>query len=256
MRKGILAIAVAAACFSGPVLAWGRDGHRIVAQIAFDHLTPQAQATITAELKAAGEPEPTLPGIANWADEVRDKNTQSLHYVNMPPGDCHYVAARDCPGGKCVVGAIEASVAVLKNVDSPESQRIIALKNLVHFVGDINQPLHAGMPESEGGNKIQLQWSDKGSNLHSLWDSGLIRTIDPDWQDYEKKLSGRSVVADWSTFAPAGWAEASCLITERPDFRPTSAKPGMDYLQHWQQVLEDQLTIAGLRLAAILNQIY
>lgn len=239
-----------------PAQAWGPDGHRIVAQIAFDHLTPQAQAAVSAELKAAGEPDPTLPGVANWADQVRDPETGPLHYVNMPKDDCRYQAPRDCPDGKCVVGAIESSIAVLRSVDSPESRRIVALKNLVHFVGDIHQPLHAGRAEDKGGNTVQLVWAGKGSNLHRVWDSGLITTIDPDWQDYEKTLRHREIRTDWVTPSPAAWAEASCRIVQDPDFYPSSTQPGPEYVSRWRPVVDDQLTTAGLRLAAILNRLY
>lgn len=254
MKNGLFAGALLLVTL--PVFAWGPDGHRIVAQIAFDHMTPQAQAAVMAELKAANEPEPSLPGIANWADQVRDPDSAPLHYLNMPKGDCHYVAARDCPDGKCVIGGIESAIAVLKNVDSPESQRIVALKNLVHFVGDIHQPLHEGLAEDKGGNTVQLQWAGKGSNLHRVWDSGLITSIDPDWRDFELKLSHRVVDADWVTLAPARWAEASCSIAQSEGLYPPTTTPGPEYVKRWEPVVEEQLTIAGLRLAAILNQLY
>jgi hypothetical protein len=256
MKRSIRGILLALVAVSLPALAWGPDGHRIVAQIAFDHMTPQAQAAVTAELKAANEPEPTLPGIANWADQVRDPESAPLHYLNMPKGDCHYVAERDCPDGKCVIGGIESSIAVLKDINSPEPRRIVALKNLVHFVGDIHQPLHEGLAIDKGGNTVQLQWAGKGSNLHRVWDSGLITAIDPDWEDFEKKLTDREVKADWIGFSPSGWAEASCVIAQSDGLYPSTTTPGAEYVRRWAPVVEDQLTIAGLRLAAILNRLY
>lgn len=254
MKNGIVAGLLLLAAV--PAYAWGPEGHRIVAQIAFDHLTPQAQAAVTAELRAAGEPDPTLHGIANWADETRTPETGPLHYVNMPKGDCRYLAARDCPGGQCVVGGIETSIAVLKNPDSTRPQRLVALKNLVHFTSDIHQPLHAGLADDKGGNTVQLQWDGKGSNLHRVWDSGLIGTIDPDWQDYERKLSRRPVAGDWATPAPIAWAEASCAIAQSPGFYPSTTTPGAEYVRRWEPTLDDQLTLAGLRLAALLNRLY
>ena len=241
---------------AGPALAWGPEGHRIVAQIAADHLDAKARAGVDALL--AGEPEPSLPGIANWADEIRPRQPETgpLHYINLPKGDCHYLPQRDCPDGACVVGGIEHSIAVLKFSGATREQRNVALKNLVHFVGDLHQPLHAGLAEDRGGNSYAIDSGLAKDNLHRVWDSGLITQVEPDWQRYVQRLAPRAATTDLVSLDAADWAVASCTIAQSPGFYPENHKSGDAYLAHWQPVLDQQLNLAGLRLAALLNTLF
>ncbi len=233
--------------------AWGPEGHRIVAQIAAEHLTPEAKAVI--DVLLAGEGEPTLPGISNWADEARTPETAPLHYVDLPRGDCRYQPKRDCPDGQCVVVAIEESLATLKNPATTPEARLTALKDLVHFVGDLHQPLHAGLHEDRGGNTLQIQWRGQGDNLHRLWDSGLIARTEPDWRRYAQRLAPLAINADLGTLDPADWAQASCSIVQDPAFYPANRQPGEAYRIQWLPTLDKQLSLAGLRLAALLNNL-
>ncbi len=265
MRRGAvsratrLALLATALLLAPPrLLAWGPGGHRIVAQIASDHLSPTAQAAIAAVL--ADEPEPTLAGVANWADEVRDERTGPLHYVNFPAGDfptgdCRYQPRRDCPDGRCVVAAIDRAVAVLKRRKASRAQRLIALKQLVHFTGDIHQPLHAGHGEDRGGNTFQLRWHDEGTNLHKLWDSELIDDIEPDWRRYVLRLGPRpDTVSD--RLSAREWAMESCAIVASEGFYPVSRDPGRAYLAEWRGTVDARLNLAGLRLAALLGTLF
>lgn len=115
-----------------------------------------------------------MASVSTWADEVRSRETAAWHYVNPPDGSCSYEPARDCPGGNCVVEAINGQVAILKSRAS-DAERLVALKWVVHLVGDVHQPLHAGFKGDKGGNRYQVQAFGRGMNLHSLWDGGLIR---------------------------------------------------------------------------------
>jgi len=154
--------------------AWGADGHRLVAEEAEAHLSAASRAEVDRLLKL--EPGATLRSISTWPDEVRSPGTASWHYVNFPrDGNCTYVASRDCSNGACVVGAIEAQAAILSS-NAPDAERLTALKYVVHFVGDVHQPLHAGYADDKGGNTYQVQFGGRGTNLHSVWDSGLIRS--------------------------------------------------------------------------------
>ena len=110
-------LAVALALLPLPAHAWGPLGHRLVALLAWDDLTPQARRQV--EILLRGEPDPTLAGIASWADDLRDndpvlgRKTARWHYVNIGEHDCRYDAQRDCAGGNCVVEAIRAQTAIL-----------------------------------------------------------------------------------------------------------------------------------------------
>ncbi len=241
----------------GPAAAWGPQGHRLVAALAWTELTPQARAEIMILL--AGEPDPTLPGIASWADRLRaedpdlGKRSASWHYVNIAEDGCHYDAARDCPGGNCVVGAIDAQLAILADPDQPLIARRQALKFVVHFVGDAHQPLHAGYAHDKGGNTVQVNIDGDGSNLHRLWDSGLLNTVHFDDDAYLRRLRSLPLAVDLDS-GPADWAEASCAIAVQPGFYPERTRISDAYVRQWRPVAETQLRRGGSQLAAVLNE--
>lgn len=226
-----------------------------MALLAADHLSPAARRAVAALL--ADEPEPTLAGIANWADEIRSKESGPLHYVNFPRGTCRYEQARDCPEGRCVIAAIEKSIATLKRADQPAPARNEALKHLVHFVADLHQPLHAGRASDRGGNTVQLQWQGEGTNLHQLWDSLLVRGIDPDWQRRAADLAVKSAGIAPASLDSAEWARESCAVVASAGFYPASAKiDEATYLKRWQPTVDERLSLAGMRLAALLNALF
>ena len=258
-----LFLALGLALCTLPAAAWGPLGHRLVAALAWDELDPAARAEITTLL--AGEPDPTLPGIATWADELRandpdlGRRSAPWHYVNLGEMDCAYDAALACSGGDCVVEAIRAQSAILGDRSRPRAERLQALKFVVHFTGDIHQPMHAGNAHDRGGNDVQVNWPDgsaggKGGNLHSLWDSGLFNTAGLDEDQWLARLRGLPlavpVVAD-----PARWAEHSCSVAMRDGVYPPRAKLGTDYLQSWRPVAEAQVRAGGSRLAMLLNRV-
>ncbi|MFT4249239.1 MAG: S1/P1 nuclease [Pseudomonas sp.] len=241
--------------------AWGAQGHRLVARIADTELTPQAHAEVTRLL--AGEPDPTLAGVATWADELRQsdpdlgKRSARWHYVNLGEHDCRYLPARDCPDGACVVEALKTQAALLADHNQPLAVRRQALKFVVHLVGDIHQPMHAGYARDKGGNDFQLQFDGKGSNLHALWDSGMLRGRRLDDDAYLGQLLALPRPArDRGTALPpssAAWAEASCRIAVTPGVYPARHVLPDDYSATWRPLAETQLRLAGERLAAILN---
>jgi len=253
-----LLIAALLMLLAGPVGAWGPQGHRLVAALAWSGLTPQARAEVMVLL--AGEPDPTLPGIANWADQLRaedpdlGKRSAAWHYVNIGEEGCRYDAARDCPGGNCVVDAIDRQLAILADHAQPLAARRQALKFVVHFVGDVHQPMHAGYGHDKGGNTVQVNLDGDGSNLHRLWDSGLLNTADLDDAAYLRHLQSLPPVPASSVAGPADWAEASCAIAMQPGLYPPRAKIGDAYVQRWRPVAEAQLRRGGAQLAALLNE--
>ncbi|MDQ3618381.1 MAG: S1/P1 nuclease [Pseudomonadota bacterium] len=262
MRRSLLMLVFAALLLAttGPAAAWGTLGHRLVAALAWDELDPQARAEITALL--AGEAEPTLPGIANWADDLRandpelGKRSARWHYVNIAEHGCAYDAVLACRGGDCVVAAIRAQTAILADRNQPKAARLQALKFVVHFVGDVHQPMHAGYGHDRGGNDVQLNVPDgskdgSGSNLHALWDSGLLRTTGLDEAAYLQRLRALPLTAPLPCDA-AAWAEASCHLVVQPGLYPPGAKIGDAYVQRWLPVAEMQLRRGGNQLARLL----
>jgi hypothetical protein len=241
--------------------AWGRTGHRLVAELAARDLTAQARAQIDALL--ALEPGATLPGIASWPDELREsdpdlgKRTAAWHYVNLGEDDCHYDPPRDCRDGNCSVAALTVQTKVLADRNAPAAARLQALKFVVHLVGDAHQPLHAGFARDKGGNTMQVNVDGQGSNLHSLWDSGLLRHtgLDEDALLAQIRALPRPAPGAGTGFPPdaSSWAGASCRIVRSPGFYPARAKLDPAYFATWTPVAEQQLRLAGVRLAAVLN---
>ncbi|QHG88025.1 S1/P1 nuclease [Xanthomonas sp. NCPPB 1638] len=256
----ILAVAVAAAIHSNAAFAWGAQGHRLVARIAETELSPQARAQVASLL--AGEPDPTLHGVATWADELREhdpdlgKRSGPWHYVNLGEHDCSYAPSRDCPDGNCVIAALERQTALLADRSQPLEVRRQALKFVVHFVGDIHQPMHAGYAHDKGGNDFQLQVDGKGSNLHALWDSGMLNDRHLGDEAYLQRLLALPAAAPVSPVLPppaAAWAQASCKIAIAPGAYPGSHVLPEGYMATYRPIAETQLRLAGDRLAAVLN---
>lgn len=248
-----------------PAGAWSRMGHRLVADLAARELTPAVRAEVADLLR--DEPAPTLAGVAAWADELREHDpglgrlSTKWHYVNIGDAGCRYDAARDCPGGDCVVEAIRAQAAILADRTRPREERIRALKFVVHFVGDVHQPLHASNTGDRGGNDFQVSLDDgsrdgKGSNLHSVWDRELLGSSQLEQKAYIWRL--RDIVLPVAPPARAAdavrWAEDACRIVLQPGVYPASRKIGHDYLDRWRPVAENQARIAGHHLAVVLNE--
>jgi len=257
------AVALAAALAVVPVAqAWGPLGHSIVAELAQRHLTPAAKAEV--EHLLALEHTQRLADVASWPDEIQDvpaeqalwKRTRSLHYIDFRDPSCDYVPPRDCRDGDCVVAALPHYIGILGDKSQPDAVRLQALKFVVHFVGDIHQPLHAGYRDDLGGNKFQVQFQGRGSNLHRVWDSGMLQTRGLDWPAYAQKLDAEGPVALPPAIAPrdnpyAQWAEQSCRITK--DIYPSKHVIDQAYVDTELPVAERQLRIAGRRLADVLN---
>lgn len=228
--------------------AWGVDGHKLVASLAEAQLSPEAKAEAYRLL--ALEPGASMASVANWADEVRSPADTKWHTVSFPRDkDCRYDAALLCPEGQCVVSAIERQTAILRS-SAPDAQRLVALKYVIHFVGDIHQPLHGGYADDKRGRLHPVQAFGQPTDMHALWDSGLIRH----WPGGRAALRS-AVLADSppGTGSARDWAEESCRIVRSPGFYP--AEPDMDvsYPGRWQTTVIQRLAQSARRLAAVLN---
>lgn len=246
-----LLLAISFAIYTPWASAWGADGHRIIAMLAEAQLSPAARKEINRLL--ALEPEATLAGVSTWADEHRNPATAAWHYVNFPRGDCNYQAARDCPDGKCVVAAVDRQIEILKS-SADDKMRLTALKYVVHFIGDIHQPLHAGFGDDRGGNSYQLQAFMRGSNLHAVWDTGLIKSLQQENEAIVKSLLIRPLPTQKTPFDAASIAMESCKIVSRPGFYPDRLVTPA-YVESYLPVMAYQLAQAGYRLAQVLNEL-
>lgn len=255
-------------------LAWGPLGHRLVGDLAARQLTPAARAEVARLL--AGEPEPTLGGVASWADQLRDtdpdrfKATSRWHYINAKGGGCDFDVARDCKDGDCVVRAVEEQAKILADKAQPLEKRRDALKFIVHFVGDMHQPMHAGNRDDAGGNKFQVslrtsiqpeEYARKnyvngvmGTNLHSVWDYYILAAADRKPAAYARKLRDQLPPKDdVSVGAPLAWATESCALIDAKSIYPQQHVMTHAYLDAMRPLAEKRLVTAAVRLAELLN---
>ncbi len=257
-----LAVALATLCLGvPPAFAWGPRGHRIVAELAAARLTPQAAAGVRRPLAVRGER--NLADVANWADHLRDvdpalyRRTKRLHFVNFHSGDCNYDPPRDCRDGECAVAAIHKYSAILADRAATPQARAEALAFVVHFVGDVHQPLHADYRHDAGGNDFQVRWrvgkQNRGTNLHRVWDSLMLDSAGLSTDEYVRKLAAQHTrIAIGGT--PAEWAEESCRLDRDGEVYPTSNVVDPAYVDRELPVAEQRLRQAGARLAALLNR--
>jgi nuclease S1 len=242
-----------------PGMAWGPEGHRVVAVIAQMNLTPEARERVNALLG----PYNSLGAIASWADDTRVDypDTGPWHYIDIPLDSNAIDMARDCPQGKCVIAQIEKFEAVLKDPRASEADRRAALKFVVHFVGDLHQPLHAEDNHDQGGNQVQVTFFGQPTNLHSVWDSGILNHIKPYGNPLAEELNSRITPEErkqWAQGRLEDWALESHRLARDVAYKrlppgPTPAL-GQEYVDAATPVVETQLEKAGIRLADILNQ--
>ncbi len=248
---------------------WGGNGHRIVGAIAASYLTEQARATVTDLLG-----DETLATASTWADEIKSDESYNwayrLHFINLPRGVEKVDLARDCVGGDCVVAAINKYSAIMADSGAEREDRIEALKFLVHFIGDIHQPLHVSYADNLGGNTVKVSWFGKTAdtgpfgdfewNLHGAWDFGFIsQRTGSDWVALALRI--RADINDlqlinWSsTRDPEEWANESYYITRQIyDQLPKDKVLGQGFYEQHIATVETRLASAGVRLAALLNR--
>lgn len=242
-------------------MAWGATGHRIIGQIAWHYLTPEAKAAVTDLL--GGQ---SLGEAGTWADEIRSDHAydwaKPLHFVNVPRDAEAIDTARDCANGECVVGAIRKYQAMVMDATAPREQRVEALKFLIHFVGDIHQPLHVSYADDRGGNRMTLKFMGRKTNFHALWDSVMIeqKLAGADWMQWGDQLQA-TITAENATLYqsstdPLAWGNETLQITRRLYKELDSDDLGAPYYERNMPVVEDQLERAGIRLATMLNAMF
>jgi hypothetical protein len=251
---------IAILCGSLPAFGWGPEGHSLVARLAAAHLTPAAAARV-AEILG---PNDTLASISSWPDQIRRERaaTGPWHYVDIPIDQPHLDMARDCPKGECVLAKIEDFKKVVVDPAATAVQRREALMFLVHFVGDMHQPLHCSDNKDKGGNDVKLDFFGKNSNLHSAWDSGLIGRMGKEDELFTRFSSDltRKRANKWGKGTVEEWAEQSHKIAQKVVYGklPKAAAGGpvkLDaaYERVADPVIKSQIEKAGARLAALLN---
>jgi hypothetical protein len=243
-----------------PALAfsWGKTGHRVVGQIAENHLSPKAAAAVRELLGNDG-----LAEVSNWADEIRSdpatwKKADPWHYVNIPDGQT-YADMEKNPAGDIIV-ALKRFEATLRDPNAPKEDKIHALKFMVHMIGDLHQPLHAGKREDLGGNRVTVHWfrNAEATNLHAVWDDLIIEQEKLSFTEWTRFLDHASPaeIKDWQASSYVTWMGESYKLRDRCyDFKP-ELPLSYDYVYKNLPVVKHRLLQAGIRLAGTLNSLF
>jgi hypothetical protein len=250
--------------------AWGPEGHRIIGDIAETRLTPTAKLQVK---KLLGNDD--LAAVAVWADDVKHDRpeTYGWHFVDIPANAVAFSEERDCYSpdanrpysqqdhNNCVVDRITMFQQVLADHNAPRGDRVEALKFLVHFVGDVHQPMHA-IEEARGGNDIHVvefgssQCGIHPCNLHFAWDTGLIEHAGISENRYVARLN--ELIASRKLMVQAGgtpeqWANESFSLVKKVWLKDGGAVDET-YFDNDIGIVNRRLALAGIRLAQMINQ--
>ena len=235
---------------------WGRTGHRVTGEIAEMHLTKKAKKTIDDLL--GGE---SLAFVSTFADEIRsDERYREFgpwHYVNFPFGGTYEASPKSEKGDIYV--AINKCISILKDKTTSTEDKAFYLKMLVHFVGDIHQPLHVGIAEDKGGNDFQVRWFNEGTNLHTVWDTKMIEEYNMSYSELAVNANqlSKSQIASLQNASVKDWMYESRALCEDIYQNTTSGeKLSYKYMYRYVTVIRTQLQKGGIRLAGILNDIF
>ena len=237
---------------------WGQKGHDIVAYIAECNLTPKAYRKVVSVLDGHS---PVY--YANWLDGASHTPeyayTKTWHYVNVDANEESYAASKKEAKGDVVTG-INKCVEALKSGElTPEEERV-HLMMLIHMVGDMHCPMHAGRKSDLGGNRTEVKFFGKQKKLHSVWDSEIVESAHKwgytEWQ-YQVDRASKSEVKAIAQGTPNDWIEETVeLARDVYDNSPKNVNLSYDYVSLYAPVIEQQFLKGGIRLAKLLEEIY
>ncbi len=257
MKMKRIIFAILASTISFQALSWGQTGHRVTGAIAEQYLTPKAQAAIDNLLVNED-----LAEISTYPDEMRanrsefwQKTANPWHYVNIHQGK-KYGDVKAPPEGDAFT-ALEMFSKQLTSKQTSLEDKQLALKFIVHIIGDLHQPFHSGTDVDQGGNKIEVNFFWEDSNIHRVWDSGLIDRQQLSYTEWTNKLNRKISVQqtkDWMEPSPKVWIAESAKL--RAVLYPEKDKLSWGYQYNNLPIVKQRLQMAGVRIAAYLNELF
>ena len=247
-------------CFLGlslSLLAYDVVGHRIVADIAYDNLTVNARTQVDNVLGKHG-----IVYDAGWADDVRSDSKYAYSYQwhyqdlddNMTSADLKKLLDNPTAEGEHLFFAIDSMIVRLKK-DKNDAE---ALKFLVHFVGDLHQPLHLGRKTDKGGNQVEYNWFGRKTNLHAVWDGSLIESKRMSYSEFSRYLQDKFEPrkAELKKHNLLQSVEATYAVRNMIYSYDSSDSNNYHYVYFFADKLDEMLYRGGIQLANILNSIY
>ena len=250
-----LALAISPA----PAFAWGKTGHRVVGTIAQQYLSPRAAAGVKRILGVE-----TLAEASTWPDFMRSDpsdfwqhKASPWHYVTVPQGKA-YAQVGAPPEGDAVT-ALQRFSATIRDPRAALADKQLALRFIAHLVGDLQQPLHAGNGTDKGGNEVQVTFAGKPTNLHAVWDSGLVDEEQLSYSEMAQWLGARITPDDaraWGSADPTVWIAESTTLRDR--IYPAKGETNLSFRYVFDHTAEMELRLeqGGVRLAAYLNALF
>jgi hypothetical protein len=265
--------------------AWGDDGHKVVALIAEHYLTPGVRRTVTSMLVVDTDPltKHDIASEATWADKYRNhhRETSKWHFVDIELDHPDITAAcfgreplpaetlaSNGPPDACILDKINQFVEELKVSSVDPEERLVALKFILHFVGDVHQPLHTSDNYDRGGNlvKVMVEGFNHRSRdeLHGFWDTQFVDDLGDSPKAIADQLLDRITPeqkAKWEQGSVDDWAMEAFLISKRdaygdpPLSKDTVQHLDAAYVAEAEKDVALQLSRAGVRLAFLLNKV-
>jgi hypothetical protein len=265
MFRRVLKISLVILLFSFPVKAmcWGQLGHRIVAEIADSYLTEKTKAAIK---KILGNE--SIAMASNWGDFIKSDSTykylDTWHYINFEKNltynQLKEVLKKDTGKVNDAYAAITFLTKELKKKSLTLETKRMYLKLLIHFVGDVHQPLHVSPVGTSGGNDVKVQWFGQSSNLHRIWDSELIEQQQLSYTEYATYLNHTTAAQrkKWQAEPISKWLYDSYVLAQNLHNEITETNPRLGYPYNYDHIktLEQQMLKGGVHLAGLLNEIF
>ena len=247
--------------------AWGPMGHDIVAAIAEQNLNRKAKKEINKLLDGK-----SIIYYSSWMDNLRNSPnwdssynvTKTWHYANVDKGHTYQTMEKEEKGD--VVNALEKLTDAMTNhyQELTDSMKVDYLKMIVHMVGDLHCPMHAGRRTDRGGNDMQVKWFGQKTNLHSVWDSKLIessrRWSYSEWVEHldrtDKKFKKSVMCGTYEEWFNDTVAHAADIYEYVENIGHKSPNLSYRYIYDHAPLAEQQLLLGGYRLAYVLNTIF
>lgn len=242
--------------FASAAEDWGKTGHRATGKIAEQYLSKKTKRAIDNLLNGA-----SLALVSNYGDDIKSDSAYRKygpwHYVNFP-FDGTYEASEKSEAGD-LYAAIHTCITVLKDRTATQNEKAFHLKMLVHFMGDLHQPLHIGLADDKGGNDFQVRWFNDGTNLHTVWDTKMLDSYEMSYTELASntaKLSKFQLKAIQDGSVKDWMYESRALCKEVYATTEIGDKLGYRYMYDYVDVVRKQLQKGGIRLAVLLNDIF
>jgi hypothetical protein len=250
-KHHIITLFIALIIIPTTTFAWGKKGHAIIAGVAFNYLDANAKSNLLKYLDGM-----SIEDASNWMGDIKEDHSydymKPYHYVNFEKG----AIVKVNPGSN-VLSALSNTINDLKSYKSFTKEEVkIKICMLFHLVGDLHQPLHVGYGEDKGGNTMQINYNGYGTNLHSFFDSGIIKAKNITLQDCLK--SNKFTTAETKNIQKINVQEWAIQSRSNLDdiYNFNGHIISEDYVNKNEIIIENQLLLGGLRLASVLNETF